>query len=162
MKRIFSALFLLTLSVGVGCGGDDDDAGNNTGGSSSAGTASAAGEPATTGGTSNGNVGCDPAEATACQNDTDCPFVVDGTARLTAGECGKGCLGKEETCARDCVLEMLEMTDECAGCYADTVNCTIKNCAALCIADTEAAKCKECQIEKGCRESFNDCSGLPE
>lgn len=154
MKRIFSALFVLTLSVG-GCGGDDDDDADNTGGTSSAGTTGAAGEPSD-------NVACDPAEATACQNDTDCPFVVDGTARVTAGECGKGCLGKEETCARDCVLDMLEMTEECAGCYADTVNCSIANCAALCIADTEAQKCKDCQVESGCREAFNTCSGLPE
>jgi len=162
MKRIFSALFLLTLSVGVGCGGDDDDDAANTGGSSSAGTKSDAGEPTTTGGTSSGNVGCDPAEATACQNETDCQFVVDGTARLEAGECGKGCIGKEESCSLDCLLGALEMTNECASCYADTVNCSIKNCAGKCIADTEAQQCKDCQVEFGCREAFNTCSGLPE
>jgi hypothetical protein len=152
MKRIFSALLLLTLGIGIGCGGDDDD-GSDPG--PIGGSDGAAGAP-------NDNVGCDPEGATACQNEQDCAFVIDGTARIEAGECGKGCIGQEESCARDCLLGVLEMTDECAGCYADTVNCSIMNCAAKCIADTEAQQCKDCQVEFGCREAFNTCSGLPE
>lgn len=170
MKRILSALVLSTLSVGA-CGGDDDDDASNTGGSSSAGTTSEAGEPGMPsggapesggGGAPTGNVGCDPEEATTCQNEIDCPFVVDGTARMTAGVCGQGCLGKEESCAVDCITDELDMSSECATCYAQTVACTVENCLSDCLNDPEADKCKACQVESGCRAAFNECSGLPE
>jgi hypothetical protein len=182
MKRIMSALTLVTaaaLSVAA-CGGDDDDDSSNTGGTSgTSGTStSSAGEPATgnggepsignagapstgNGGAPSGNVECDATADGVCQNATDCPFVADGTARMTAGTCGKGCIGKEETCARDCITEELPMTEECATCYADTVNCTIKNCTAECFADPSAQICTDCQVEAGCREAFDTCSGLP-
>ncbi|HVY30577.1 MAG TPA: hypothetical protein VHB79_28655 [Polyangiaceae bacterium] len=166
MKRILAALALLTVaSLGaVGCG-DDDDSSNNTGGTSSTGgepSSENGGEaPSASGGQASGNVMCDPTVNGICQNETDCPFVVDGTARLTAGECGKGCVGKAETCSRDCILDMLKMSSDCASCYADTVNCTIKNCVTVCFADPEADVCKQCQVDKGCRKAFDECSGLP-
>jgi hypothetical protein len=183
MKRIISALALVTAAaVGIaGCSGDDDDDTANT----AAGKASTGGEPATNGGTPgtnggepatnggepatnggapSGNVMCDPTADGVCQNAMDCPFVVDGTARIKAGECGKGCLSTpdDENCSRDCILDALDMSGECAQCYADTVACTIKNCLGACINDPEAAACKECQVEKGCRAAFDECSGLPE
>jgi hypothetical protein len=173
MKRIISALAMVTAAaVGIaGCGGDDDDdTSNPTAGKSSTGgepgtnggtAASNGGEPGTNGGAPSGNVTCDATAEGVCQNATDCPFVVDGTARLTSGTCGKGCIGKVETCSRDCITAELEMTDECATCYADTVNCTIANCAQVCIQDPEADVCKQCQVEAGCREAFDECSGLP-
>lgn len=158
MKRILSALFLLTLSVGVGCGGDDDDDGTgNTGGTSNTGgTDGGAGEPSVP------NVSCDPEGATTCQNETDCPFVVDGTARNAAGVCGQGCLGKEESCAVDCITEELDISADCATCYAQIVACSVQNCLSDCLADPQAQKCADCQVEKGCRAAFNECSGLPE
>jgi hypothetical protein len=165
MKRIFSALVLLTLSIGVGCGGDDDDDGANTGGTSSAGTKSDAGEPgtATGGAPDTGNVACDPEVDGVCQNATDCPFVVDGTARMTAGQCGIDCLeSTDEACPVDCIVDELHMTPDCATCYAGAVACATMNCLADCIQDTESDACKLCQVEKGCREEFNTCSGLPE
>ncbi len=166
MKRIISALGLLTFAATIGlagCGSDDENGGGGTAGKTS--TAGKGNEP-TAGAPPEGdpNVGCKPSEETVCQNDTDCPFVVDGTARTTAQDCGKGkCLGSEdENCARDCMLESLEMTSECAGCYADFVNCTIANCVGACIADPDSDGCHECQQDKGCRPTFNTCSGLPE
>jgi hypothetical protein len=170
MKRIFSALVLLTLSAG-GCSDDADD-GDDTGGSSSAGTKSDAGEPGTaTGGAPDSggagapsaNVGCDPEVDGVCQNSTDCPFVIDGTARMTAGNCGIDCLeSDDEACPVDCIVEELHMTSDCATCYAGAVACATENCLGVCISDTEADECKQCQVEKGCREEFNTCSGLPE
>jgi hypothetical protein len=169
MKRVLSALVLLTLSVG-GCG-DDDSGDDNTGGTSSAGTSSAAGEPGSStggapvdgGGGAPGNVGCDPEADGVCQNPTDCPFVVNGEARKTAGQCGLDCLeSEEESCAVDCIVEETSMTPDCATCYAGAVACATENCLSACIEDTEAEKCKLCQVEKGCREEFNTCSGLPE
>jgi hypothetical protein len=170
MKRIISALVLVTAAtLGVaGCGGDDDDDSANTGGTGGSGVIPNGGEPAATGGDASpsggaptGNVMCDPTEKGVCQNDMDCPFVVDGTARITAGTCGQGCIGKAETCSRDCIVMMLDMSAECASCYADTVNCTIMNCLAECIGDPEAQACKQCQVDKGCRAAFDECSGLP-
>lgn len=164
MKRIISALALLSVaSLGVaGCGGDDDDdttAGGGTGGTS---VVPNGGEPAASGGDTSGNVMCDPAEKGVCQNAMDCPFVVDGTARMTAGTCGQGCVGNsDENCSRDCITDKLEMSPDCAKCYADTVNCTIMNCLGECIANPEADMCKQCQVDKGCRAAFDECSGLP-
>lgn len=158
MKRLVSALVLLTacgLSI-AGCG-DDDDGGGDTGGKGNTG-----GEPSGAGGEPSMNLGCSPTEDNTCQNETDCPFVIDGTARTTAQTCGKGCIGGEETCARDCILEELEMSSECAGCYADFVNCTIANCVAACLTDPDSDGCHTCQEEEGCRPEFNTCSGLPE
>ena len=183
MKRIISALALVTAAVvGIaGCSGDDDDdtanttAGKgNTGGepatnggepATNGGTpATNGGEPATNGGAPSGTVTCDPTAEGVCQNAMDCPFVVDGTARIEAGTCGKECLmnGGGEDCSRDCILKKLDMSSECAQCYADTVACTIKECLGVCLADPEATACKECQVEKGCRAAFDECSGLPE
>lgn len=160
MKRIISALALLSFATTLGiagCGGDDDDGGANTAGKS------AGGEPEG-GAPSEGNLGCDPEQATTCQNDTDCTFVTDGTARTTAQTCGKGmCLGSsDENCARNCILEALDMTSDCAACYADFVNCTIAKCVADCIQDPDSDGCHECQEREGCRPTFNTCSGLPE
>ena len=161
MKRFVSALVLLTAFSWcvTGCGDDDDDVGSEKGGQGNT-----AGEPGSgnEAGMPSLNLGCDPGEANTCQNDTDCPFVLDGTARTTAQTCGKGCIGGEETCARDCILEDLEMTSECASCYADFVNCTIANCVGACLADPDSDGCHTCQEEKGCRPDFNTCSGLPE
>ena len=176
MKRLISALAMVTAAaVGIaGCGGDDDDDTTNpTGGKGSTGgepgtnggtPGTNGGEPGANGGAPSDNVMCDPTEEGVCQNAMDCPFVVDGTARIEAGKCGQQCVssGGGEDCSRDCILEMLEMSSECAQCYADTVDCTIANCLGPCLGASESVACKECQVEKGCRAAFNECSGLPE
>ncbi len=163
MKRIISALVLVTLSL-AGCGDDEDGGGgNNTGGKGGSGQQGEAGDgSAPVAGAPSGNVDCDPEAATTCQNDTDCQFVIDGTARITAGQCGQGCLGKDESCAVDCITGEIDITPDCASCYAETVQCSIENCLTECISDTESDKCKACQVQKGCRDAFNTCSGLPE
>jgi hypothetical protein len=169
MKRFISALVLVSVAgLGVaGCGGDDDDddsmptAGTSGTGATGGEASNNAGDTGNGGTPGTGNVMCDPSVNGVCQNDTDCPFVDDGTARITAGSCGQGCIGKDEDCSRDCILMMLDMTSECASCYADTVNCTIMNCLSECVGDPEADACKECQVDKGCRAAFDECSGLP-
>jgi hypothetical protein len=174
MKRLIYALALVTLSVAA-CGGDDDDDdnNNNTAGSSTGATSNNAGEPSTgdagePAGSSGGsgptaNVPCDPELEGVCQNPMDCPFVASGQARMTAGVCGQDCLlsgNTDEACPRDCLLEELEMSEECGGCYADAAVCGIMMCAAACIDDPEAEICQDCLIESGCREAFSTCSGL--
>lgn len=171
MKRIIAAFATLT-AVGLtftACGGDDDDDTGGKAGSANAGSGNTAGKTSNPGegggGTApTGNVACDASNDTTCQNAMDCPFVVDGSARTTAQACGKNqCLGSaDENCARDCILEELEMSSECAACYADFVNCTIMHCVAACIADPDSDGCHECQVNEGCRPTFDDCSGLTE
>jgi hypothetical protein len=167
MKRLISAMALVTLSVAA-CGGDDDDDdnGGNAGTSGTAGTSSSeGGQPASGEGGAPplGNVTCDPEAETTCQNETDCPFVESGEARLTAGMCGQTCLfsgNMDEACPVECMLESVDMTPDCADCYADAALCGIENCAADCQADPEAEVCQTCIIDSGCRDAFNDCSGL--
>lgn len=157
MNRIISALSVLACAATfalVGCSGDDDD---DSGGTAGKGNEPTAGAP-----NEGNNLTCDPEAATTCQNETDCSFVVDGTARTTAQACGKGCIGKPENCASDCVLAKLDMTSECVDCYAAFVNCTIDHCVAACVQDPDSDGCHECQETEGCRPTFNTCSGLPE
>lgn len=162
MKRIIAAFAVLTVASlsAVGCGGDDDDSTGNTGGTSNTG-----GEPSSSdGGMPSVNVSCDATENGVCQNDMDCPFVVDGTARTKAQSCGTDCVlsgDTDENCARDCMLKDLEMSEDCAGCYGAFVNCTKENCLSVCISAPASDECAQCQVEKGCRGEFNDCSGLP-
>jgi len=174
MKQFIAALALVTTaSVGIaGCGGDDGDDDP----SGTAGKGGAAGEPAGTGGEpasnggesaggapSTGNVACDPTAETACQNEGDCAAVQSGAARMAAGVCGQGeCLGAADSnCAITCIQKTVDVSDECADCYGAIVACTAANCFNRCVGKSEADDCKACQVEMGCRETFNTCSGLP-
>lgn len=179
MKRATTAFAMLTATVltFAACGDDDDN--NGGGGAGSGNTSGSAGTSSTSPGDggsggiptlpgeggappTSGNVPCDPEQATTCQNDTDCPFVVDGTARGTAQACGREeCLASsDEDCARDCILAQLEMTSDCASCYADSVKCAIENCLLDCVSDPNSEGCLGCQVEAGCRPTFDECSGL--
>ena len=146
------AWLAVTALTFAACGDDDDgDGGGN-------GNGNTGGKPSV------GNVECDPDNATTCQNETDCPFVADGSARVAAQTCGQGeCLASDdENCARDCMLADLDMSSECASCYANFVACTIAECLGDCIGDPNSDGCLECQQTAGCRPEFNDCSGLEE
>jgi hypothetical protein len=166
MRYVVLGTALLALSF-VACGDDDDDGGSDNGGTGNnvAGSPSGEGGEAPSAGGSNGsgNVECDPEGEGVCQNATDCPQVESGNARMVAQTCGLGCLDSDdENCARDCIVEDAEITQECAVCYADTVACTAENCLATCAADPASAGCAECQVQSGCRSAFSECSGLPE
>jgi hypothetical protein len=178
-------LALVAFSVAA-CGDDDDDTNGDNGGTAGAGaTSSDAGEPPMSSGGSDGtgatggndgagatggapptmNVECDEEADGVCQNPNDCPFVESGEARIAAGTCGQTCLtsgNTDEACPKDCLLEEIEISDECGTCYAEAAVCGIMSCAAECIADPEAEECQTCLMESGCREAFNECSGLSE
>ena len=170
MRRLISALAMSVAATlcATACSDDNGNAGNanTTGGAAGTGGASgASGEAdAAAGAPMLNNLPCDPSKATTCQNEVDCPFVVDGSARKKGQSCGQGeCLGSsDENCARDCILAGLDMSSDCATCYADLLNCTIANCLGACLANAASDGCQECLATSGCRPNFDSCSGLPE
>lgn len=175
MKRIISALALVAFSVAA-CGDDDGDDDNTAGTAGTGASSSDGGDPSGGGNDGTGataasggappimNVACDPEVDGVCQNAMDCPFVESGEARDVAGQCGLSCLlsgGEDPECPVTCMLEERElaMSNECATCYGDAAVCGIMMCAAPCMMP-ESAACQECLMESGCRETFNECSGL--
>lgn len=162
MNRLGFAFVMLTATAfgGQACSDDQGRSGDAAGGT--AGTAGVSGEA---GAATLANLACDPEAATTCQNEQDCPFVVNGSARMTAQSCGQGeCLSStdDDTCARDCMLAVLDMSSECATCYAGLLNCTIKHCLGACLANAASEGCQSCLATSGCRPTFDSCTGLPE
>lgn len=145
-----------------GCDGNDD----NDDDSKDTGTQTEDAGDANDGGTenTNQNVTCDPSGDGKCQNEADCPIIEKGTARQTATQCGMGCLGVEDPteCSEACVVEQTGLTDDCTACYVGIVDCTFEKCASACSNDSGSLDCFNCQVDEGCRETFNTCSGLPE
>ena len=147
-----SSALLFALSTGA-CGDDDD------GGAGAPGTGGGAGTGGT-GGT--GNISCTPSDKGACTNETDCPLVKSGKLRDTTQVCGQGCLQDMDpaTCTVTCVVMETGATQGCSVCYASLAKCAIDECLAQCAADPTTAGCNQCQIDKGCRSTFDECSGL--
>jgi hypothetical protein len=133
---------------GGGSGGGAEDGGKDSGGEDDAGFSS---------------VSCDVLGRGACQNTRDCPIVESGEARGSASTCGISCLGDDDEtdCAKTCVADETGLTTDCAECYVGIVSCSRENCLARCASDPESSACFECQVDKGCRATFDDCSGLP-
>ena len=149
MHRILlsaAGLFAAIASMSA-CGSDDDDPGNGAAG---------------TGGTGSGNVTCTPGGGGACQNPTDCPKVESGEARSTSQTCGLGCQQDDDPamCSVSCIVRDAEISAGCAACYAALVGCASQNCLASCAADPTSVACNQCQIDSGCRDGFDTCSGL--
>jgi hypothetical protein len=148
MKRgtMFAVLFGAVALSAVACGDDDDD-----------------GDDANTGGTGGGgqNVECTPGGGGACQNEDDCPAVMDGTARSAAQMCGFDCQQNDDpaTCTVTCIVDTAETSAACSTCYAALVGCASEKCLVECQTPASDA-CTECQIEEGCRTDFDTCSGL--
>jgi len=148
MKRGFFVGILLAAGAmsGTACGDDDEgDDGGNAG----------------TGGTGM-NVECTSGGGGVCQNETDCVVVESGEARASARTCGMQCLQDDDpgTCAVGCIVVDIEISQDCAECYATLVGCAFNNCFDQCSADAASAACDQCQIDTGCRASFDSCSGL--
>ena len=145
MKRAFCVGIVLATGalLGTACG-DDDDGGN-----------------AGTGGTGM-NVECTPGGGGVCQNDVDCLVVESGDARESAQRCGMMCVQDMNPgmCAVGCIVADIEISPECAGCYAALVGCAFDNCFAECSTDAASAECNQCQMDSGCRSDFDTCSGL--
>ena len=117
----------------------------------------------TTGDTTTGDTGPGPTVTNACLNDDDfnicntcsgtdectedCPDP-QGFAQAVATRCGLASIGKEDErqFALDCILPDTGLTNDCAGCYADIVLCSVEFCIAVCL-DPSSEACATCQAE---------------
>jgi hypothetical protein len=63
-----------------------------------------------------------------------------------------------------CVVQALTrdgLSMECAGCYSESVACSIQKCLAQCGSTPNSTECMACQVAGGCISAFATCSGLP-
>jgi hypothetical protein len=66
-------------------------------------------------------------------------------------------------CALRCLSGQVPSGDECLGCFAQTVACTLAGgrCVGPCSLDPLASACVQCQSAAGCQTALASCSGLP-
>ncbi len=181
MQREFLVL-VLGVSLIAGCGGDDDDNGSSGGSGGSGGTTTSSGGTTSAGGSSglagssgasgamgeggsgasSENLDCNPSGSGVCQNEGDCPAVESGRARMESQTCGVACLQDADpgACSVACIVNAADISSACAVCYAGAVGCATEKCFNECIEDPAAEGCTQCQVDKGCRSDFSDCSGL--
>jgi hypothetical protein len=96
----------------------------------------------------------------ACTNEADLAALQANDVYAIVPDCAMGCLaGGGEGCVADCVQEKTGISDACAQCFQETVDCTLANCLSECLADPNGAPCAACQDEK-CGPAFDECSGL--
>jgi hypothetical protein len=108
-------------------------------------------------------VSCTPSDdGGACTNDADCPKVESGEIRVSAQQCGLGCLSEDDpaVCSVACIVNETDASAACSACYAALIGCASERCLASCGADPASADCNQCQIDEGCRGEFDACSGL--
>ena len=106
-----------------------------------------------------------PVEATnQCTGDDDLAKIQAGDPNGAATTCGLGCLANADpaTCSMECVTTETGLSEGCAGCYVETIVCTIDNCVGECATDPLSEDCTTCQNAAGCIERFYACSGLPQ
>jgi len=163
MKTTSTLLALSVTLLLVACDGGDDGGGG--------------GGPAADAGTDSADPGadaarnttqeyfCEPTGEAACENDTDCPLLEDGSAKQEAIACGKACLGTppEDNCTENCIVERLETTPKCADCLDLFFTCISQRCIAECGFGTNA-ECTQCSRneptpEESCSAGFFECSG---
>ena len=160
MNRLLAALPLLLLLAS--CGESDDQTPSPGPGSQPDADAGGGGDAAVN---TTQEYFCDPAGEAACENDTDCPLVENGSAKAKATECGKACLGTpaEDLCTENCIVDQLHTTRGCAGCLDVFFSCLFERCVAPCLTGTPA-ECTTCSRneptpETSCSGGFFVCSG---
>lgn len=96
--------------------------------------------------------------AGACANADDMALIQSPQAMIQskASNCQKTNLAMEPG-TLNCI-KMLGLTDECAGCYDDFVQCVAKQCIT-CVADPSGSTCLDCRASS-CDPAFTDCSGF--
>ncbi len=96
----------------------------------------------------------------ACENDADEAALRTHQATLTdkITGCVFACLGQMPECVTACMVRDVGLSQPCAGCFAQTVACTLTQCAAVCLNPMSPA-CADCQAMH-CNAAFEACSGI--
>ena len=95
----------------------------------------------------------------ACTNENDLALIESGAVAQEANRCGPGCVLNGTQCTVDCMTEAIDISESCAGCYAEMVSCSATNCAMSCFVDSEGEECRTC-VEQNCGASFETCTGI--
>lgn len=97
----------------------------------------------------------------ACTNPADEAVDVLFDMQAQATTCTVGCLSSPTrvACVAACVEAATGASAECSGCYADTAECGLQNCAGVCAIDQGAPPCQAC-LDQYCVESFDECTGF--
>ncbi len=74
------------------------------------------------------------------------------------GTCALECFGQPASCGAGCVGDAIGVSDGCAACFGDILDCTLRRCALVCL-DATSAPCVDCQAQH-CLPDFTQCSGL--
>ena len=95
----------------------------------------------------------------ACTNEADLG-VITGSEDISAtmSSCAFECLSQGDSCLDTCIGDATGLSVTCTECFTTMVNCTMANCALICL-DPNSASCAECQ-EKHCIPPFTDCAGM--
>jgi len=95
----------------------------------------------------------------ACTNENDLALIESGAVAQEANRCGPGCVLNGTQCTVDCMTEAIDISESCAGCYAEMVSCSATNCAMSCFVDSEGEECRSC-VEQNCGAPFEECTGI--
>jgi hypothetical protein len=115
------------------------------------------------GGLTRGELAAGTAASGACATPDDLDWVCTGNVRALAGACSLSCVGMAtlQSCTEACLGVQTQLTQGCRSCYAAAALCTLTVCLTDCVTDPAAARCVQCQLDKGCTSAFRQCSGLP-
>lgn len=93
----------------------------------------------------------------ACDNPADLQALAKADPEKAIGGCVSKCFTPGPNCT-GCLKTGLGTSDGCTACFAGIVDCTVKNCALLCI-NAGSKGCADCQQLK-CFPAFEQCSGV--
>ncbi len=152
-----------SAAAGEDSGHDDPDAAEQeTDGAEETPDAAEEGPDGAEGGPDGAEEGPDGAEDLEgeCTGEADQAALLEHEAQLemTITNCVFGCLGQPPTCVSTCLIDAVGFSEGCAGCFSDTVTCTLAQCAAVCL-DAASAACRDCQAMH-CDDDFEDCAGI--
>ena len=100
----------------------------------------------------------DAAPAGACENTTDCMLIESGVVDTESDRCGNACVLNGPDCTVKCMTDAIDISPECARCFADIVQCAALNCALMCFADSAGMPCRMC-VDTMCTPAFDACTG---
>jgi hypothetical protein len=146
-------------SSSSGSGGTSGTGGSGTGGSGTGGSGTGgSGTGGAAGSSSGGSAG---AATGACTNSADDAIVNDTSKDVdgTTSTCGQSNIGNHAA-TKDCIIQGTGLSDGCAECYANVVDCVVANCITECLADPNGQPCSDCR-KTNCDPAFETCSGIP-